>query len=141
MKIHLPIVPPKTTHQAKKIVRIGGFSRLADKPELTEVISDYMSILRPYAPDKPITGAVVLKLEFVFPWRKSEPKKNRVLGRRPMTSKPDWDNLAKTLVDVMTKLGFWVDDSQIFSGHPVKWWGDDVGITIEFEEWRGEQKP
>lgn len=50
MKIFLPIVPPKTTHHSKKIVRIGKFHKLADKPELTEVISDYMSLLQPYAP-------------------------------------------------------------------------------------------
>lgn len=134
ISIRLQIVPPKTTHQAKKIVRIGGFSKLADKPELVEVVSDYISLLRPYAPKKPIEGAVELHLEFVFPWRKSEPKKNRVNGKMPMTSKPDWDNMSKTITDVMTKLGFWRDDSQVTFGCVRKYWGDDVGITIKYRE-------
>lgn len=136
MKIFLPIVPPKTTHQSKKIVRIGKFHKLADKPELTEVISDYMSLLQPYAPPRPLSGPIILDLEFVFPWRKSEPKRNRILGKIPMTSKPDRDNMEKTLNDVMTKLGFWTDDAQIFDGRTSKYWGDNVGITIEFAEWR-----
>ena len=58
MKIFLPIVPPKTTHHSKKIVRIGKFHKLADKPELTEVISDYMSLLQPYAPPRPLLSLI-----------------------------------------------------------------------------------
>lgn len=131
---HLPIVPPKTTHQAKQIVRVGGFTKLADKPELREVVSDYMSLLRPYAPERPLEGAIRLRLEFVFPWRKSEPKKNRALGKIPMTTKPDWDNLSKTIVDAMEKLLFFNNDSQIYSATPEKYWGDNVGITVTIEE-------
>ncbi|MEG1071977.1 MAG: RusA family crossover junction endodeoxyribonuclease, partial [Akkermansia sp.] len=105
MIFFLPVVSPRTTHQAKKIVRVGGFTKLADKPELKAVVSDYMTLLRPYAPAKPIEGAIRIHLEFTFPWRKSEQKKNRAKGAIPMTSKPDWDNMAKTIVDVMVKLG------------------------------------
>lgn len=134
---HLPIVPPKTTHQAKKIVRVGGFTKLADKPELREVVSDYMTLLRPYVPAKPFEGAIILNLEFTFPWRKSEPKRNRVFRTMPHTSKPDWDNMAKTLVDVMVKLGFMRDDAQIFDSRVRKLWGDEVGINITIEEVEG----
>lgn len=139
MRIHLSIAPPKTTHQAKMIVRRGRFASLADKPELVSVVNDYLTLLRPYAPEKPMMGPVVMTVEFVFPWRKSETKKNRALGRLPMTSKPDWDNAAKTLADVMTKLGFWMDDAQVFDGRSMKFWGDDVGVTIECEEWRAAE--
>lgn len=130
----LPIVPPRTTHQAKKIVRVGGFTKLADKPELKAVVSDYMTLLRPHAPAKPMEGAIKLHLEFTFPWRKSEPKKNRALGAKAHTSKPDWDNMAKTIVDVMVKLGFMCDDSQIYSGTVEKRWGDFPGIYVTIEE-------
>lgn len=30
----LVCIPPRTSHHAKRIVRVGAFSRLADKPEL-----------------------------------------------------------------------------------------------------------
>ena len=96
--IMLPIVPPTKTHQNKKIVNIGKHAKLADTKELKLVISDYLTLLKPYQPARPLTGPVSLKLAFVWPYRKSEPKKNRI-GLIPKTTKPDWDNLAKTLQD------------------------------------------
>lgn len=134
---HLPIVPPRTTHQAKQIVRVGGFTKLADKPELREVVSDYMSLLRPYVPERPFGYAVKIDLEFTFPWRKSDSKRIRALGNMPHTSRPDCDNMAKTIIDVMVKLGFMWDDSQIYDIHIRKWWGDKVGINVAIEEVEG----
>lgn len=104
--IMLPIVPPTKTHQNKKIVNIGKHAKLADTKELKLVISDYLTLLKPYQPARPLTGPVSLKLAFVWPYRKSEPKKNRI-GLIPKTTKPDWDNLAKTLQDVLRGSGSW----------------------------------
>ena len=73
--IMLPIVPPTKTHQNKKIVNIGKHAKLADTKELKLVISDYLTLLKPYQPARPLTGPVSLKLAFVWPYRKSEPKK------------------------------------------------------------------
>lgn len=130
--ITLPIVPPTKTHQDKKIVRIGKHSKLADTKELKQVTSDYLTLLQPYKPSRPFTGPVHLGFRFVFPYRKSEPKKNRV-GLIAKTTKPDWDNMAKTLQDVMTKLLFWQDDAQVFSASVDKWWGEEPGITISIQ--------
>jgi len=137
MTIILPIVPPTKTHQNKKIVRIGKHARLADSKELKLVISDYLTLLKPYQPARPLTGPVSLKLDFVWPYRKSEPKKNRG-GLIPKTTKPDWDNLAKTLQDVMTRLRFWDDDAQVYASSVGKWWGEEPQITITVQE-GGEQ--
>lgn len=133
--ITLPIVPPTTTHQAKKIIRAGKHASLADSKELKQVTSDYLTLLKPYQPDTPITGPVHLAIRFVWPYRKSEPRKNRC-NLIPKTTKPDWDNMAKTLQDVMTKLGFWLDDAQVFSASVGKWWGYEPGITIVIQERR-----
>ena len=84
---------------------------------------------RPYQPARPLTGPVSLKLAFVWPYRKSEPKKNRI-GLIPKTTKPDWDNLAKTLQDVLTRLRFWEDDAQVYSASVDKWWGEEPQIII-----------
>ena len=116
--IMLPIVPPTKTHQNKKIVNIGKHAKLADTKELKLVISDYLTLL---------------KLAFVWPYRKSEPKKNRI-GLIPKTTKPDWDNLAKTLQDVLTRLRFWEDDAQVYSASVEKWWGEEPQITITVQE-------
>ena len=97
--IMLPIVPPTKTHQHKKIVNIGKHAKLADTKELKLVISDYLTLLKPYQPARPLT-------------------------------KPDWDNLAKTLQDVLTRLRFWEDDAQVYSASVEKWWGEEPQITI-----------
>ena len=122
--IMLPIVPPTKTHQNKKIVNIGKHAKLADTKELKLVISDYLTLLKPYQPARPLTGPVSLK---------SEPKKNRI-GLIPKTTKPDWDNLAKTLQDVLTRLRFWEDDAQVYSASVDKWWGEEPQITITVQE-------
>ena len=51
--IMLPIVPPTKTHQNKKIVNIGKHAKLADTKELKLVISDYLTLLKPYQPALP----------------------------------------------------------------------------------------
>ena len=47
------------------------------------------------------------------------------------TSKPDLDNSVKSLQDVMTKMGFWKDDSQIALLKLKKRLSEHPGILIE----------
>ena len=54
--IMLPIVPPTKTHQNKKIVNIGKHAKLADTKELKLVISDYLTLLKPYQPARAPAG-------------------------------------------------------------------------------------
>jgi Holliday junction resolvase RusA-like endonuclease len=91
----LPCVPPKTTHQSKRIVRVGKFSRLADTPELKAAHALLDTLLLPYQPAAPFTGPVSLTLTFTWPWLASDSKKVRALGRIPHAKKPDADNAAK----------------------------------------------
>lgn len=134
LSFHLPIIPPKATHHAKRIVRCGKFSRLADKPELVKSKETLISLISPYAPMIPINGPVMLHLDFTFPWRKSEPKRRTALGRVYMTTKPDCSNLVKTLEDVLKDLRFFHDDSQVSRILVTKYWGDNVGISVIVEE-------
>ncbi|MEG1542928.1 MAG: RusA family crossover junction endodeoxyribonuclease [Tannerellaceae bacterium] len=136
IKIHLPIIPPNTTHQSKHIVRRGGFASLADDAKLNVVKNDYMSLLAPHAPKVTMTGAIKMQIEFVFPWNKTARKRDKALGKIPKLTKPDADNMAKTIADIMTKLLYWKDDCQIYDNHQTKYFGNDdiVGITINIEE-------
>ena len=45
-------------------------------------------------------------------------------------TKPDTDNLEKLLKDVMTELGFWMDDAQVASELCEKFWAEIPGIYI-----------
>lgn len=89
-----------------------------------------MNELRSYAPTAPITGAVSLSIDFDY----FTPTKKR--RGKWKTTRPDCDNVAKLLIDCMTKLGFWVDDSQVARLRVSKRYaeGEQAQITISWRE-------
>lgn len=123
-------VPPTANHQRKRIVRIGKFSRLADKPELVAAKAMLDSILLPHQPVTPIVGAVAMTLEFTWPWLKGHAKKVKAQGRIPHTSRPDCSNVTKTLEDRLVALRFLEDDSAVVDLTVRKFWGDAPGIAV-----------
>lgn len=133
LSFRLTCVPPTTTHQAKRIVKMGKFSRLADKPELIEARHTLEQLLIPHQPSAPIAGPVALMLQFTWPWRASESKKVRARGRIPHTSRPDASNLAKTIEDRLVALRFIEDDNAVVSLYVSKWWGDESGIHVAID--------
>ena len=50
------------------------------------------------------------------------------------TKKPDCDNLAKAVLDVLTELKFWDDDSQVTHLTTTKQYGDKSGCQISIAE-------
>ena len=81
----------------------------------------------------PYIGPVSVHIEFSYPWRKAEPKKNRVDGRKWKNTKPDLDNSAKTLIDCLAKRGHFSDDAQIAELTVMKVWSDSPGTRIKIE--------
>ena len=130
LSFHLACVPPKTSHHAKRIVRVGKWTKLADKPELVAAKSTLDALLLPHQPLAPLVGPLRLEIVFTWPWRAGEPKRVRVHGRAPMTSRPDCDNASKTLTDRLMALRFIEDDAAIVDLRVQKWWGDKAGIQI-----------
>lgn len=129
----LPIVPPKATSQTKRLVMVGGKPRFFPKKEHQQAENDLMLLIRPHTPPAPMTGPIQLSVSFVFPWRKSETKARRAMGRIPNDCRPDCDNLVKLVGDVLTKLRFYEDDGQVSSLRVSKAWGDNVGIYITIQ--------
>ena len=138
MKFFIKCNPPKSTAQASmRIMKrkdgsqfVGKFAN--SKGKRTQ--DDLMSMLREHVPEKAFDGPVSVRVDWSYPWRKSETKKRRAAGIQPCDTRPDADNLCKLLFDCMTRLGFWRDDSQIYALTFVKVWSDNPGITIEIEE-------
>lgn len=125
--------PPTATHHHKKIVRVGGFSRLADKPELNEAKESLAALFKGHAPDVPYSGPLRLDLQFQFGWLGKHSKKIRASGEAMKTTKPDCSNLAKVVEDVMTRLAFWEDDAQICCLVVTKGYCDRPGIRVRIE--------
>lgn len=93
---------------------------------------------RQKTPRSPWEQAVRVDVEAYFPrpsWLE------RVLPDQslPMLERPDRDNLDKTILDTLTGLGYWRDDSQVYRGTLAKYYvqsgyGPGALITITFIE-------
>lgn len=131
-------IPPKATHQASlRIMKrrdgtkfVGKFAKSKGK----KAQNDLMSLLRPHVPTKPLETPVTCEIRWVYPYRKAESKKAMSQGLIPCDTRPDCDNLFKTLGDCMTRLGFWLDDSQVYGLHFSKFWGEVPRIEVKITE-------
>ncbi len=86
-----------------------------------------------HRPVKPMTGPVRVEMEVRYPWRKSEPKKNRVKGWKWKSTRPDVDQLAKQTLDVLQSLHYFTDDAQVVSLLVEKQWSDAPGLSLQIE--------
>lgn len=82
-------------------------------------------------PKKPISGPVLLQVTWGF---KAKTKKDLFAYK---LTRPDTDNMQKTLKDVMTLMGFWKDDAQVVHEVCKKIWVDEPGIVIRIEQLSG----
>lgn len=73
----------------------------------------FHALLAEHKPEQKMEGPLSLLIAYCYPWKKTEPKKNKVTGWKWKDTRPDADNLPKTLKDCMTDLGFWGDDGQV----------------------------
>ena len=125
-------VPPTATAQQKGAFVCGGRVRFYTKKKVRQSENFLAALLSMHVPDVPFSEPVVVEARWTFPWRQSERK--RVVGAGvpiPHTSRPDLDNLEKNLLDVLTQLNFWTDDSLVTEKFTSKWWGPKPGIDIE----------
>lgn len=136
IQFFLPCEPPTATAQQKgaRIVTPKGgrpFVSFYKKQTLKDAESLFKGLLTRHMLDKPLTGPLAVEVDWVFPWRASE--KKSILAAfylLPKDTKPDADNSNKLLLDCMTELGFWGDDSQIYDLRVRKFWGIEAGLKV-----------
>jgi Holliday junction resolvase RusA-like endonuclease len=96
---------------------------------------------KPHRPEAPLEGPLRLFLNFILP----RPKGHYRTGKRAAelrddapgwhTAKPDADNFVKAVMDALTMLHFWRDDSQVCVLSVRKVYGNNVtGCEIEIRE-------
>jgi Holliday junction resolvase RusA-like endonuclease len=109
--------PIRTTHQTDlRILRTGRqFIGKTSKSKVKKWGETFALLARRHRPDLPLEGPLWLRLVFAFPLNKAD--KGKPCAH---TVKPDWDNLPKTVCDILTKEKFWHDDGQVVLGQVLK---------------------
>ena len=131
----LPCIPPKVSHHAKRIVRRGKFSSLADSPKLETARGDLITLLKDYTPAAPYDNVpLILRAEFIWPWLRGDTLRVRARGQVWHDTKPDADNIAKTLIDCLVCCAFFSHDSRIVSLKVLKFRGEKPGIDVQLSE-------
>ena len=121
----MPMIPPTKTNQEKGINYKSR--RVYTTSEMRDVEAKFDSYLFPHRPISPLNGPVRLYIHWMFP----------VVGEHTdgewKTTKPDVDNSVKTLIDRMTRLGYWKDDAQIVGLLIEKRYSEIPGVYIVYE--------
>lgn len=126
--IWIPGQPARVTHQSG--TRYSN-RRTYKTKSLIEWERRLKEALEEHRPKKPISGPVRLNVTWGF---KARQKKDLFTYK---LTRPDTDNMQKTLKDVMTLLGYWIDDAQVVYEVCKKIWVDQPGIVIKIEELDG----
>ena len=91
-------------------------------------------------PREPLAGSISVNLGFIFERPKSHFRSGKyshlLKDDAPdfHIKKPDCDNLAKAVLDVLTELKIWHDDSQVTHLTTTKQYGDKSGCLISILE-------
>lgn len=84
-------------------------------------------------------GPVAVTIAAWYQMPKSWPKYKRTdMKGLPRTSKPDMDNVIKSILDGLNKVA-WEDDAQVYKIHAVKHWYDGEPMTIVIVEGAEEE--
>lgn len=129
-----PMRIPTVTHNDLKVrtrKTAGGKTHFVGKSDrLRDAEAKWEAFLGQHTPKRPLEGALLLDLEFVFA-RDGLAEHELV----PMIDKPDRDNLEKTVQDAMERLGwFATGDQQIVVGRTTKWWSSFEGVFVRVKE-------
>ena len=123
--------PSTVTAQQKGLRIFRGHPQFYDKPKVKKAKAALGDALLPFVPDEPYKGKIYRRVLWAFN-KKSLLKRER---RTFHTKKIDLDNLCKGLLDVMTNVGFWDDDSSIVKLDLTKAWNADCpGLYIQILE-------
>jgi len=112
----IPVAQMRARHGAIKTKTGAVFSRTYKASKEVRREAQIMELLAEHKPDEPLTGPVILSVIAYLPIPKSWPQWKRDAANQDIIrhkSKPDLDNLLKFIMDCMTQMNFWGDDSQI----------------------------
>ena len=124
-----PMRVPSTTHNDLIAVPMhGGGARIVKSAALREAEAAWESRLARFAPEMPLSGPLAADVRLCWEADAKHP------AGSPKDTKPDLDNIEKTLWDVMERLGFFENDAQVALKRVAKLYGDVPGVYVRLEE-------
>jgi Holliday junction resolvase RusA-like endonuclease len=124
----LPVNPPTTTAQMKRLRFVNGKPRFFHLAKLRAEADGWGLWLRKYAPREPFTGPVFVRVSLEYPHTQASRKLGTLV---PKTSRPDVDGAVKHIIDAMQGAGYFVNDAQVQRLEVTKWHGDRPAIDIQ----------
>jgi len=137
-KLSFTINPMPKARQEPAGCVIGGHASFYKKASQRDYEKQLMIELEKYRPEKPMTGAIVFKLDVYLPMPKLKGawwEEAALMGIIRPACYPDWDNLAKIVCDRMQKKNFFVNDSHIVSATVNKIYSENPRWEIELIEY------
>lgn len=121
---------------AKQRPRFGDKGKVYDPQhkKYLEYKCDAANQIRSQGSERPLEDAISVNMTFHMPMPKKWPQKRKEeqLGK-PMTSKPDVDNLMKWILDVLSGIAY-KDDRFVTSGCFQKVWGYEGKVEVSIYE-------
>jgi Holliday junction resolvase RusA-like endonuclease len=113
IRFTIPIAPKSMQNGGKRAVVRNGKPLFFKDAAARRYESALLTLAAAHSPVSPLAGAVEIDITLVMPRPKCLSRQKDPHGLIPAPKRPDWDNLCKSLLDPLTKLGFWRDDGQI----------------------------
>lgn len=128
IEFFIPMKLPTVTHQQKKVHVVNGKPQYYEPVTLKDARQKFSAHLVAYVPEKKLTGPIRLLTKWCY----------TAIGKHKngeyKITKPDTDNMIKLLKDVMTGLGYWIDDAQVASEITEKFWSEQPGLYVRIEQ-------
>jgi len=129
-----------------RAVAFAGRARMYDDPKHpVHGWRDLVSLAaQDKRPEQPIVGPIAVEMHFRMPRPASHYTKKGIVKPNAAEwceTKPDCDNLAKAVLDVLTNSQFWRDDSQVVHVTVIKVYATDrpAGASIQIRAIGGGQ--
>jgi Holliday junction resolvase RusA-like endonuclease len=136
MNFFIPIIPTAQARGRAGINRASGHAMIYPHKKQYRNQDDLIALMSQYAPKNPMEGPLKLCLDIWLPVPASWSKKKRAAAINNdiwPAKRPDLDNYLKQVMDCMTKLGFWKDDSQVCITSARKCYWETPGWNISLE--------
>lgn len=130
VNIRIPIEAPPTHQAALRVLKNKSGKMFIGKMSTSSAVmwkKSFLLLLLKHTPPEPIDGPLRVSVNFGYPLLKkhhAQIKKNNSNGVMVVEAKvtrPDCDNLVKSVLDALTEARYIVDDSNIVSLSVSKW--------------------